>query len=335
MAYFTTTMVMILLACILCRGGCQQITQPPNAIVALDGSGNYTTIMAAVSAAPNSSITKYYILIKQGTYNEYVQIEEWKTNIVLIGEGMDKTIISGNKSYGGGIRTYDSATVGVNGQGFMAQDITFRNIAGAQMQQAVALRATADSCTFYRCKFDGFQDTLYAHSGKQFYRECTILGTVDFICGDAVAVFQNCLVEARMPLPGQYITITAQQKNGEKEASGFVLQNCTLQLATPDADNVTMYLGRPWGNFSTTVIMQSSIDLLINPKGWIEFQGETLVRPFYMEFKNRGPGANTTGRVTWARITNDPNVTSSFTVRNFIQGDKWIPSTVPHYLDLL
>nr|XP_016453644.1 PREDICTED: probable pectinesterase 56 [Nicotiana tabacum] len=210
MAYFTTTMVMIWLAGILCRGGCQQITQPPNAIVALDGSGNYTTIMAAVSAAPNNSIAKYYIQIKEGTYNEYVQIEEWKINIVLIGDGMDKTIISGNKSYGGGIRTYDSATVGVNGQGFMAQDITFRNIAGAQMQQAVALRATAELCTLYRCKFDSFQDTLYAHFGKQFYRECTILGTIDFICGDAAAVFQNCLIEARMPLPGQYITITAQ-----------------------------------------------------------------------------------------------------------------------------
>ncbi|XP_019258317.1 PREDICTED: pectinesterase 2-like [Nicotiana attenuata] len=203
---------------------------------------------------------------------------------------MDKTIISGNKSYGGGIPTYYSATVGVNGQGFMAQDVTFRNIAGAKMQQAVALRATADLCTFYR---------------------------------------------SRMPLPGQYITITAQQKNGEKEATGFVLQNCTLQLATPDADNVTMYLGRPWGDLSSTVIMQSYIDLLINPKGWIEFEGETLVRPFYMEFNNTGSGANTTERVKWAHVTSDPKVASSFTVRNFIQGDKWIPSTVPHYLDLI
>ncbi|OIT40610.1 putative pectinesterasepectinesterase inhibitor 17, partial [Nicotiana attenuata] len=126
-------------------------------------------------------------------------------------------------------------------------------------------------------------------------------------------------------------TIMEQQKNGEKEASGLVLQNCTLKLATLDAGNVTMHLGRLWGNFSSTVIMRSYIDQLINPKGWIEFQGEPLVRPFYMEFKNRGPGANITGRVTWARVTNDPNDASSFTVRNFIQGDKWIPSTVPHY----
>nr|XP_009764006.1 PREDICTED: pectinesterase 2-like [Nicotiana sylvestris] len=166
----------------------------------------------------------------------------------------------------------------------MARGITFRNVAGPQMLQAVALRETADSCTFYRS-----------------------------------AVFQNYLIEARMPLPGQYITITSQQKNIEKESFGLVLQNCTLKLATPDVGNVTMYLGRPWGDLSERV----------------EFQGEPLVRPFYMQFKNRGPGANTTGRVKWARVTSDPNVASSFSVRNFIHGDKWIPSTVSHYLDLL
>ncbi|XP_060178392.1 probable pectinesterase 56 [Lycium barbarum] len=348
--YNTKLLAIVILLAILCCGGCQQITQPPNAhapsaqiiqppgaqppsaqitqspnaIVAQDGSGNYNTIMAAVLAAPTNSIENYYIQIKEGTYNECVQIEEWQTNIVLIGEGMDKTIILGNKSYGG-----------VNGKGFMAQDITFRNTAGANNQMAAALRATADHCTFYRCQFDGFQDTLYSHVGKQFYRECKILGTIDLICGDAAAVFQNCLIEARLPLPGQYNIITAQQRNAENRTTGFVLQNCTLKLATPDEDNVTVYLGRPWDKFSRTVVMQSYIDVLINPRGWIEFEGLPLVRPFYMEYENRGPGANTNGRVKWALITSDPKIASNFTVRHFINGKEWIPSTVPHYLDLL
>ncbi|XP_019267093.1 PREDICTED: pectinesterase-like [Nicotiana attenuata] len=293
--------------------------------------------MAAVSAAPNNSVTYYYIKIKQGTYNEYVQIESWKTNIVFIGEGMDKTIISGDKSYGAGIGTMYTATVGVNGQGFVAQGITFRNIAGPKMLQAVALRAEADFLTFYQCRFEGYQDTLYAKYGRQFYRDCDILGTIDFICGDATVVFQNCLIEVRQPLLGQYITVTAQQRDFETTLTGLVLQNCTLK-ATPDlekAGNITMYLGRPWGNFSRTVILQSYIDLLINPLGWIDFEGMPLVRPFYMEYKNSGPGADTTGRVKWAVATDDSKVASSFTVRNFIGGDKWIPPTIPHYLDLL
>ncbi|XP_070017155.1 probable pectinesterase 56 [Nicotiana sylvestris] len=191
--------------------------------------------MAAVSAAPNNSVTYYYIKIKQGTYNEYVQIESWKTNIVFIGEGMDKTIISGDKSYGAGIGTMYTATVGVNGQGFVAQGITFRNIAGPKMLQAVALRAEADFLTFYQCRFEGYQDTLYTKYGRQFYRDCDILGTIDFICGDAAAVFQNCLIEVRQPLLGQYITISAQQRDFETTLTGLVLQNCTLK-ATPDLE---------------------------------------------------------------------------------------------------
>ncbi|WMV45163.1 hypothetical protein MTR67_038548 [Solanum verrucosum] len=236
------TIVMFLLSILQC-GGCQSVSHPPNVIVAKDASGNYNTIMAALSACPNNSIAQYYILIKQGIYEEYVQIDSWKTNIVFIGEGMDKTIISGNKSYGGGIGTYYTATVGVDGVGFMAQDITFRNTAGPANYQAVALRASGNSSTFYRCQFDGFQDIVYTQAGNQFYRECIILGTIDFICGDATAVFQSCLIEVRKPMKGQYIAITAQQRN-DNGPTGLVLQNCTLRLETPDAgDNVAMYLG--------------------------------------------------------------------------------------------
>ncbi|KAM3288439.1 hypothetical protein P3S67_021869 [Capsicum chacoense] len=134
-----------------------QRTQTPHAVVSKDGTGNYTRIMDAISLAPNNSVEKYYIKIKQGTYEEYVQVDKWKTNKVLIGEGMDYTIISVNRSYGGGIRTSQTATVGVNGIRFIAEDITFRNHAGPENYQAVALRAEADLLTFYRCRFVAFK----------------------------------------------------------------------------------------------------------------------------------------------------------------------------------
>nr|XP_016480354.1 PREDICTED: pectinesterase/pectinesterase inhibitor PPE8B-like [Nicotiana tabacum] len=280
--------ITVWLTVLTCTGESQQ----PRAIVAQDGSGDFTTITAAIFASPNHSVEPYYIKIKNGTYHEYVQIEKWKTNIFLIGEGTENTIITGNKSFGGdGIRTLYTAT-----------------------------------------------DTLYTRAGKQFYRDCEVLGTIDFICGDATAVFQNSIIEVRAPIPGQFNTITAQKREDEQgEATGIVLQNCTIKTI-PELEkmgkNVTTYLGRPWGNYSRTVVMQSDIDLLINPNGWIEFTNETLIRPYYMEYMNRGEGANTIGRVKWAIVTNDPKIASNFTVRNFINGDKWIPFTIPYYLDL-
>lgn len=192
--------------------------------------------------------------------------------------------------------------------------------------------------SFYRCRFDGYQDTLYTKTYHQFYRDCEIYGTIDFIFGDATTLFQNCLIEVRVPLYKQTNTITAQHRENEDSITGIVLQNCSIK-ASQDLNNVTAYFGRPWGKFSRTVIMESYIDNLIDPRGWVEWiesVNKSVVsrRPYYLEYKNRGPGAVTKRRVTWASVTMDPNIASKFTVRHFINGDKWIPATIPHYLDL-
>ncbi|KAI3428967.1 Pectinesterase [Psidium guajava] len=107
---------------------------------------------------------------------------------MFVGDGIGKTIITGSKSVGGGSTTFKSATVAVVGDGFVARDITFRNTAGAANHQAVALRSGSDLSVFYKCSFEGYQDTLYVHSERQFYRECDIYGTVDFIFGNAAVM---------------------------------------------------------------------------------------------------------------------------------------------------
>ncbi|KAH0752383.1 hypothetical protein KY285_005531 [Solanum tuberosum] len=319
----------------------QPITETPyNAVVSKDGTENFNTIAGAILVAPDHSVKPFFIKIKKGTYEEYIRVDKKKTNIFLIGEGMDTTIITGNRSFVDGNKTYDTATVGVLGNGFAAQDLTFRNNAGAVKHQAVALRVEADSVSFYRCRFDGYQDTLYVKEQRQFFRECEIYGTIDFICGGATTLFQNCMIEARTPMARQYNTITAQKREFEHAASGIVLQNCTIR-ATDDlekSDNITTYFGRPWGIFSRTVIMESYIGNLIDPKGWVEWiesANKSVVRqPYYLEYKNRGPGAVTKERVTWASVTTDPDIASNFTVRQFIKGDQWIPANIPRYLDL-
>ncbi|KAK4724770.1 hypothetical protein R3W88_027549 [Solanum pinnatisectum] len=286
------------------------------------------------------NVVPFFIKIKKGTYQEYIKVDKKKTNIFLIGEGMDTTIITGNRSFVDGNQTYDTAIVGVLGNGFIAQNLTFRNNAGSIKHQAVALRVEVDSVSFYKCRFDGYQDTLYAKRQRQFYRDCEIYGMIDFICGDATSVFQNCLIEARTPMVRQYNTITAQKRDFEALKSGTVLQNYTIKatLDLEKSDNVTTYLGRPWGIFSRTVIMESYIGNLIDPRGWVEWIESTNKsvsrRPYYLEYKNRGPGAVTKGHVTWTSVTSDLDIASKFTVRNFINGDQWIPLNIPHYLDL-
>ncbi|KAJ7011476.1 hypothetical protein NC653_001800 [Populus alba x Populus x berolinensis] len=109
----------------------------------------------------------------------------------------------------------------VAGKGFFARDIKFINTAGAEMHQAVAFRSGSDMSVLFRCAFDGFQDTLYAHSNRQFYRDCDITGTVDFMFGNAAVVFQNCNIQPRQPLPNQFNTITAQEKKDPNQNTGI------------------------------------------------------------------------------------------------------------------
>ncbi|KAM7466531.1 hypothetical protein LguiB_014093 [Lonicera macranthoides] len=313
-------------------------SMPTDVIVAKDGTGNFSLVKDAIEAAPNYSSTRFYIRIKEGSYIEHIIIGKEKRNIAIIGDGIGKTIISGNRSRGSGIGTDLTATVGVYGNGFFAQGVTFRNVAGPLKHQAVALTSEADRCAFYQCSFEGFQDTLYAKMGIQFFRECEIYGTVDFIFGKASVVFQNCIIYARTPLPGQSNTITAQGREAPEGIDGTIIHNCTI-TATEDlrqqGSKVKTYLGRPWGTYSRTVIMQSFLDNIIDPHGWLNWTGHTLDRPYYPEFDNRGPGASTNARVKWALVINRATA-AEYSVRNFIQGHKWIPTIgIPVHLDLL
>ncbi|KZV55218.1 putative pectinesterase/pectinesterase inhibitor 25 [Dorcoceras hygrometricum] len=251
---------------------------------------------------------------------------------------MNNTKITGNKGAKMGLQTMDTATVRILADGFLARDLTFENTAGPEMEQAVALSNIGDHTAFYRCRFLGYQDTLNPHTGTQFYRDCEIYGTVDFIFGKAKVVFQNCHIYARKPLPGQSNTITAQGRETPFADSGTVMQNCSFS-GTPDLLqdlNVKTFLGRPWKNHSTTVIMQSSLDKLIDPRGWLEWEGVSLDKVYNAEYNNRGPGAITNQRVKWSRVITSRAEAEKFTVRNFIDGENWIGYTgIPYYADLL
>ncbi|KDP33979.1 hypothetical protein JCGZ_07550 [Jatropha curcas] len=306
----------------------------PNVTVARDGSGDYRRIVDAIRRAPKRSKTKFVIKIKAGVYNEIVEISREKTNIMLIGDGMTKTIIRGHKNFVDGFSTFDSATLAVSGDKFLARDLTIINTAGPHKYQAVAARVTSNAA-FYRCKFIGYQDTLFAHSLRQFYRECTIQGTIDFIFGNAAAIFQNCLILARKPLLGQSNMITAQGRRDPNQNTGFSLQNCTI-LAAKDLNpkirqQISTFLGRPWGNYSRTMVMKSYLGDLIHPQGWYKWDDySTLDKVEYIEHLNHGPGSDTRNRVNWKGYSKNcsEDIANKFTVGKFLrEADDWLEST--------
>ena len=214
--------------------------------------------------------------------------------------------------------------------------MTFRNTAGPAKHQAVAVRNGADQSAFYLCSFEAYQDTLYTHSLRQFYRECDVYGTVDFIFGNAAVVFQACNLYARLPLSGQSNVVTAQGRTDPNQNTGISIQGCKI-LAAPDlaknGSSIMTYLGRPWMRYSRTVVMQSFLDELIDPAGWLAWDGNfALSTLFYAEFNNTGPGAVTAGRVNWPGygVINAASA-QNFTVSGFIDGDSWLPATGVSY----
>ncbi|EEF46188.1 pectinesterase [Ricinus communis] len=311
----------------------QATTLTPNVVVAADGSGNYRTVSEAVAAAPSRSSTRYIIRIKAGVYRENVDIPSSKTNLMFVGDGRTTTIITGSRSVVGGSTTFNSATVAVNADGFLARDVTFQNTAGPSGHQAVALRVSADLSAFYRCDMIAFQDTLYVHRLRQFYVSCIVIGTVDFIFGNAAVVFQNCDIHARRPNPGQRNMVTAQGREDPNQNTGIVIQKCRIG-ATQDLEaaknSFQSYLGRPWKLYSRTVIMQSQISDIIHPAGWFMWDGtfalDTLT---YREYQNTGPGANTANRVTWMgyKVMTSASEALPYTAGNFISGGNWLSST--------
>lgn len=308
----------------------QESNPTPNVIVAKDGTGNCKTLGEAVEKIPKKSESRFIIYVKEGEYVENVILDKSKWNVMIYGEGKDKTNVSGSLNFVDGTPTFSTATFAVAGKGFFARDIKFINTAGAAKHQAVAFRSGSDMSVFYRCAFDAFQDTLYAHSNRQFYRECDITGTIDFIFGNAAVVFQNCNIQPRQPLTNQFNTITAQGKKDPNQNTGISIQKCKFSAL----GNVTAptYLGRPWKDYSTTVIMQSDIGSFLKPSGWISWVSgvDPPATIFYAEYQNTGPGANVDGRVTWdgykPALTVDE--AGKFAVDSFIQGTEWLPTTV-------
>ncbi|KAG5245023.1 hypothetical protein OIU76_002773 [Salix suchowensis] len=304
------------------------------------GSGCYKTVQEAVNTAPDNEWGRRYVIsIKAGVYDEIVRVPLEKKNVVFLGDGMGRTVITGSLTVGQpGISTYNTATVGVLGDGFMARGLTIQNTAGAPTQQAVAFRSDGDLSIIENCEFLGNQDTLYAHSLRQFYKSCRIEGNVDFIFGNSAAIFQDCqiLIRPRQENPekGEKNAVTAHGRTDPAQSTGFVFQNCLINgteeytaLYRSNPSVHKNFLGRPWKEYSRTVFIHCNLEALVTPQGWLPWGGDFALKTlYYGEFENSGPGSNSSQREPWSSRIPAQHV-DAYSVQNFIQGDEWIPKS--------
>ncbi len=287
---------------------CAQSDEPSRAtvtydfIVAADSTGDFLTVQAAFDATPDYRKNRTTIFVKNGTYKEKLILPASKTNVRLVGEDKFRTVLtfddyaSKRNRFGEEIGTTGSSSFFVFGDGFIAENITFENSSGP-VGQAVAVRVDGDKVMFLNCRFLGFQDTLYPHGerSRQYYKNCYIEGTTDFIFGWSTAVFDSCTIYCRKG--GRYITAASTP---EANAYGFVFINCRV---TGDAPEKSYYLGRPWRPFAKTVFIRCYLDKHIRPEGWHNWNKPDAEKTtFYGELGSTGPGANPQSRVAWSHI---------------------------------
>ncbi len=273
--------------------------------VAADGTGDFYSIQRALDAAPP---TGALIMVAPGSYREVLTIDKPNIRIRSADSDPSKTVVVNDRSAGQNGGTLHSATVNVTGDNFFAENITFENDFNrtheqvSQGSQALALLVTGDRAIFHKVRLLGNQDTVYAGScncapdgdncipARQYFSDCYIAGNVDFIFGDAKAVFDRCEIHST-PHDGGFIT--AQSKHYPEEDSGFVIDRCTL-TADPGV-TAPVYLGRPWRPYATVIYLNTEMDNKIAPAGWREWHpGEThsLDTAIYAEYGSAGPGAH-------------------------------------------
>ncbi|GLT98605.1 hypothetical protein SLE2022_161030 [Rubroshorea leprosula] len=288
--------------------------------------GDFTSIQDAIDSLPSINPVRVVIKVYAGVYTEKVSIPQGKSFITIEGDGADKTIIQwGDTAQTAGpngqpLGTNGSATFGVNAPYFIAKNITFKNTTpvpppGAVGKQAVALRISADTAAFLGCRFLGAQDTLYDHQGRHYYKDCFIEGSVDFIFGNSLSLFEGCHLHAIAQNAG---AVTAQGRSSILQDTGFSFVNCKV------TGSGALYLGRAWGPFSRVVFAYTYMDNIILPKGWDNWGDPNReITVFYGQYKCTGPGATFAGRVSWSRELTDEEA-KPFIDLSFIDGSEWI-----------
>jgi len=276
-------------------------------VVAQDGSGTYRTVQEAFNAVPDFRKKVTSIFIKNGIYKEKLVLAGSKQFVQLIGEDPVKTVLTYDdynqkkNIFGEDKGTSGSSSIYIYGGDFSAENLTFQNSSGP-VGQAVAVWVAGDKARFKNCRFLGFQDTLYTYGygSRQYYQDCYIEGTVDFIFGSSTAWFEGCTIFCKK---SGYVTAASTP---DSTRYGYVFNRCRI---TGDAPAGSFYLGRPWRPYAKTVFLDCELGAQINPAGWDHWGNESNKQTaYYAEYRNKGKGFQPNQRVPWSHQLTEQEV---------------------------
>ena len=291
-------------------------SKPCEIRVSVDGKGDVTTVSAAVDKVPVNNKSRCVVRIAPGTYKEQIRVPSNKPFVSFIGEKAETTVLTFSLSNKEAGSTSASYATYIGGHDFHAENITFENSFG-KGSQAVAVLVEADRAVFRSCRFLGWQDTLYAKNGRQYYKDSYIEGHVDFIFGQAAAVFENCHIHSK---GDGYIA--APMRFAADEPAGFIFDKCRLTSSNTEKG---VYLGRPWRDYGRTVFINTVMEAAIRPEGWHHWEPQREKTAYFAEYGSTGKGASDATRVAWARKLGDADV-KQFSVEYFLGGkDGWDP----------
>ena len=281
-------------------------------VVDAQGSGGYQTIQSAIDAVSNNKSDRTLILVLNGKYSEKILVPSSKVNVSLIGESQEGVIITWNDYAGSetGLSSAATATLQVDAKDFYMENVTVQNTAG-RVGQALAIRTVGDRGVYKNCSFVGFQDTYYAHKARQYNYQCYVEGGVDFIYGDATAVFDECTVNCVSG--GSYITAPADTKlysrlsSGDKFYNGLMILRSEVTCNTDVSAN-SYYLGRPWQPDASSVFILCKLGNHIKSEGWHPGGDGNNLSGYYAEYQNTdldGETIDVSQRVDWSHQITD------------------------------
>lgn len=318
------TLLTIMLATATGTLAADKYDNPDTIVVSRDGTGEFRTIGEAIEVCRAFMDYHKVIYVKRGVYKEKLIVPQWLTNIEILGEDRDATVITyddhaniPNPATGRGIGTFRTYTVKVEGNSITFRNITIENNS-ARLGQAVALHTEGDRLVFVNCRLLGHQDTVYTGVAgtRLFFRDCYIEGTTDFIFGPSTAWFENCEIRSRAD---SYITAASTPKD---RPYGYIFNRCRL---TADANVTKVYLGRPWRDYGYTLFIDCEMGRHIRPEGWHHWQKERQQTARYMEYGNSGEGAATDRRAPWTRRLTKKEAAKITMEEVFSINDKWTP----------
>ena len=266
----------------------------------VNGIPTYKTVQAAVDSVSATNSERVTILVKEGSYDEHLQVTS--PFITLIGEDSTKTVIhfydEAESPKGGDMSKRCAVYIQKTATGFSAENLTFENDyeylgdGTISNESADALRNDANNTSYINVRIMGYQDTLCANQGTQYYYKCYIAGNVDYIYGnDPRAFFNECQLVFRYA-PNKNSGYVCAPKASEDATYGLTFLNCQV-ISEDGCSGSKYYLARPWGADAYITWINCYMGTLIkanNANPYSDMSGNAAAEARFFEYNSFGPG---------------------------------------------